>query len=764
MARNKRKGFSIFKLLFFVLIIACVVFLVSALFGKDTGGSNTVDNDTEDKDFFTDYFSGSGSTYSSNWKLSSNVGKLDTSVASGVRPKRTTIYGNGADDVTIMLFMCGSDLEAQASMGLYDLQEMARADVSDKVNMLVYTGGTTKWHVDISTQYNQVYKVLGNGQIDRLVDNAGTGSMVDPDTLVSFIEWSVRNYPANRYGLILWDHGGGSVSGYGYDLKYPNLGSMGLAKIDKALTEAGVEFDFIGFDACLMANTETALMLAEHADYLIASEESEPGIGWYYTDWLNALSRNTSIPTLELGKVIADSFVSRCRRDTPQQNATLSVIDLAEVQDILPAKLSAFSRSTSSMINGSQYRTVANARGSAQEFARQSYVDLVDFIDMANNIGTEEAKDLCQSLMSCIKYNNATMANSYGLSVYFPYRSSKYVNTVLNTYKNIDMNADYADVVRSFASYQTAGQVSSGGSHNAYQSFNSYGSGYGNQTNSYDYYYDQQSGTSTLFDLLDLFMGGGYSTTDSYSSYYADDLVDLLFGRTVDRNMVDYIVENHFDADLTWKNGKIALTEEQWSMIDDLKLNVFVKDEDGYIDLGRDNVFSVGKDGSLVADTEFYWLAASIDQENWQVVPYYYMYSVADGDKLTSYGRIPVLLNDKYANLMVTIDNDGVATVSGINYDYKEETDVVAKSQVIKPDEEEDVFIYDLMPGDTIRFVCDHYDPDGNFSDTYILGDEIVVAEDLYLGDVGINDYDLVATYQITDIYGQSYWTTPIER
>lgn len=764
MARNKRKGFSIFKLLFFVLIIACVVFLVSALFGKDTGGNDTVSNDTEDKDFFTDYFSGSGSTYSSNWKLSSNVGKLDTSVASGVRPKRTTIYGNGADDVTIMLFMCGSDLEAQASMGLYDLQEMARADVSDKVNMLVYTGGTTKWHVDISTQYNQVYKVLGNGQIDRLVDNAGTGSMVDPDTLVSFIEWSVRNYPANRYGLILWDHGGGSVSGYGYDLKYPNLGSMGLAKIDKALTEAGVEFDFIGFDACLMANTETALMLAEHADYLIASEESEPGIGWYYTDWLNALSRNTSIPTLELGKVIADSFVSRCRRDTPQQNATLSVIDLAEVQDILPAKLSAFSRSTSSMINGSQYRTVANARGSAQEFARQSYVDLVDFIDMANNIGTEEAKDLCQSLMSCIKYNNATMANSYGLSVYFPYRSSKYVNTVLNTYKNIDMNSDYADVVRSFASYQTAGQVSSGGSHNAYQSFNSYGSGYGNQTNSYDYYYDQQSGTSTLFDLLDLFMGGGYSTTDSYSSYYADDLVDLLFGRTVDRNMVDYIVGNHFDADLTWKNGKIALTEEQWSMIDDLKLNVFVKDEDGYIDLGRDNVFSVGKDGSLVADTEFYWLAASIDQENWQVVPYYYMYSVADGDKLTSYGRIPVLLNDKYANLMVTIDNDGIATVSGINYDYKEETDVVAKSQVIKPDEEDDVFIYDLMPGDTIKFVCDHYDPDGNFSDTYILGDEIVVAEDLYLGDVGIDDYDLVATYQITDIYGQSYWTTPIER
>ena len=760
MARNKdrkKKGFSLFKLLFFLLIIGVVFFLVSSLFGNGTGngGSNTVNNDPDDKDFFTDYFSGSGSTYSSNWKLTSNIGKLDTSVASGVRPKRTEIYGAGYDEVTIMLYMCGSDLEAQASMGLYDLQEMATATIGKNVNLLVYTGGTTKWHLsDISTTYNQIYKVLGNGQIDRLVDNAGTGSMVDPDTLVSFIEWSVNNFPANRYELILWDHGGGSVSGYGYDLKYPNLGSMGLAKIDKALTEAGVSFDFIGFDACLMANTETALMLSEHADYLIASEESEPGIGWYYTEWLTALSNNTSIPTVELGKIIADSFVTRCKKDTPSQSATLSVIDLAEMQDIIPAKLTAFSKSTNEMINSSQYKTVANARGKAKEFARQNYVDLVDLIDMANNLGTNEAKDLITSLLSCIKYNNTTsdMANSFGLSVYFPYRSTKYVSTVLNTYNSIDMNAEYSNVVRNFASYATAGQASSGGSHNAYQSFNSYGSGYGSQSNSYDYYYNQQSSADSLFDLLDLFMGGGYSDNSSYSSYYADDLIGLLFGRGIDRSMVDYIAENHFDADLTWKNGKIALTEKQWSVIDDLKFNVFVKDEDGYIDLGKDNVFHVDKDGALVADKEFYWLAASADNENWQVVPYYYLYSIEDGDSLTSYGRIPVMLNTEYANLIVMIDNDGKASVIGAAYDYRDEQDIVAKNLV------------GLNPGDALVFICDHYDFDGTFSDTYFLGDALIVTDELHLGDVEISEYDLLATYEFTDIYGQSYWTTPIER
>ena len=77
---------------------------------------------------------------------------------------------------------------------------------------------------------------------------------------------------------------------------------MTLDEIHSALTKADVDFDFIGFDACLMATYETAVMLEQHADYMIASEETEPGIGWYYTGWINALSSNTSINTAELGQ------------------------------------------------------------------------------------------------------------------------------------------------------------------------------------------------------------------------------------------------------------------------------------------------------------------------------------------------------------------------------------------------------------------------------------------------------------------------------
>lgn len=44
------------------------------------------------------------------------------------------------------------------------------------------------------------------------------------------------------------------------------------------------KFAFIGFDACLMATVETANMLVPHADYMFASEETEPGYGWDYTE------------------------------------------------------------------------------------------------------------------------------------------------------------------------------------------------------------------------------------------------------------------------------------------------------------------------------------------------------------------------------------------------------------------------------------------------------------------------------------------------
>ena len=284
-----------------------------------------------------------GGTVSTGWTDAGQTGKLDTSVAPGAREKYTEILGDGQDEMTIMLYLCGTDLESRSAMATSDLQEMLNADLSDNINLIVYTGGCKQWKNNVlSSRTNQIWK-LEDGGLRVLNDSVGSKSMTDPDTLSYFIRYCAKNFPANRMALIFWDHGGGSVSGYGYDEKFASSGSMDLAEIDKALTDGGVKFDFVGFDACLMATTETALMLADHADYLIASEETEPGIGWFYTNWLTQLSKNTSLSTLEIGKTIIDDFVDTCAQKTPGQSTTLSIVDLAEAELTIPEALAGFS-------------------------------------------------------------------------------------------------------------------------------------------------------------------------------------------------------------------------------------------------------------------------------------------------------------------------------------------------------------------------------------------------------------------------------------
>ena len=143
-------------------------------------------------------------------------------------------------------------------------------------------------------------------------------------------------------------------------------------------------------------------------------------------------------------------------------------------------------------------------------------------------------------------------------------------------------------------------------------------------------------------------------------------------------------------------------------------------------------------------------MAASNDGENWQVVPYYYLSHIDEGEEMISYGRIPVLYNDTYANLIVRIDDAGIEVI-GVTYDYNGETDVIAKNLI------------QLDPEDRLSFVCDFYDYDGNFVDNYKLGDELQIKDKLYLGDVDISSYKTLATYELKDLYQQSYWTTPMD-
>lgn len=681
---------------------------------------------------------GSAQSAASAWDSGlKNTGNLNTSVADGARERYTTIKGSGKDTITIMVYTCGTDLESKSAMASNDIAEMCNATLSDNIKIVLYTGGCKQWKTSgISSSVNQIYLISG-GKLKRLVEDDGAKAMTDPATLTSFIKYCTKNYPANRNMLIFWDHGGGSVSGYGYDEKFARSGSMNLTNINKALKNAGTKFDFIGFDACLMATLETALVCSNYADYLIASEETEPGIGWYYTDWLTELSKNTSQPTIEIGKNIIDSFVEECARRCRGQQTTLSIVDLAELSQTVPPTLMAFSEDTAGMIKGSDFGKVSDARALTREFAASSGIDQIDLVNFASKVGTDEADKLISTLLSAVKYNRTSdnMTNAYGISIYFPYKKTNRVDSVVSTYPDIGMTPDYGRCIKAFAGVETGGQVAAGGTHSPVESLS------GNSPSG------GISGADILGSLINSFLTGGRSVPglDRSTAGYMDDI-------NVD-DLSQYIAANQFDTSkLVWMTDEkgrhlLELADDQWALIKDLQVNMFYDDGEGYIDLGLDNLYEF-ENGRLVGDTDNTWL--SIDG---QPVAYYYETTARNGSDVTIIGRVPALVDGVRCNLIIVFDTanpDGY--IAGARYDYVDgETDTVAKACT------------QIEEGAKIVFLCDYYGYDGTYESSYTLGEPLSYKEGLLISNTDVGGGTKI-TYLLTDLYNNEYWTPPINQ
>ncbi len=572
--------------------------------------------------------------------------------------------------------------------------------------------------------------------------------MTKADNLSGFIQWCAKNYPANRNELIFWDHGGGSLSGYGYDEKYASSGSMTLAGINTALKDGGVKFDFIGFDACLMATVENALMLTPYADYMIASEETEPGVGWYYTNWLTALSNNTSMPTIEIGKKIVDDFVDVCAQKCRGQATTLSVVDLAELENTVPQKLSDFSSSTSKLIENKQYQAVSSARSGAREFSSSSKIDQVDLTHLACNLGTKEGKALADALTGAVKYNrtSSNMSNAYGLSVYFPYRKASKVSTAVATYEAIGMDDDYMRCIQQFASMEVSGQAVSNQSF--YGSYGGSSSPLSSLSGSFTGGTSSTASSDMIAQLLGTMLSGNFGGVSGMTGANS-----AFFGRSLPDNAVDYLAENQFDAgQLVWTkdaDGTVGMTlsESQWALVQDLQLNVFFDDGEGYIDLGLDNVYDFTEYGALKGEYDGTWLAI-----NDQPVAYYHLDTMDDGTNYVITGRVPVMLNGVRADLILIFDNDNpYGYIAGARYDYRSgETETIAKN------------LTDLNIGDKLEFLCDYYGYDGSYQDSYYLGDPMTVTGDMVISNVYIDASAASAVYRFVDLYQQEYWTPVI--
>ena len=175
---------------------------------------------------------------------------------------------------------------------------------------------------------------------------------------------------------------------------------------------------------------------------------------------------------------------------------------------------------------------------------------------------------------------------------------------------------------------------------------------------------------------------------------------------------------------------------------------MFYDDGAGYIDLGMDNVYDFDEAGNLLAPQDITWLAI-----NDQPVAYYHESTVDDGENYSITGRIPVLYNGERAELVVEFtDENPYGTVVGVRRVYVDgETTTVAKTMDT------------VVAGDVIDFVCDYYSYEGEYLDSYMFGEQLIVEDELVISDVYIDEDAANLTYIFTDIYNQRYWTNPVE-
>lgn len=484
-----------------------------------------------------------------------------------IRDYYSKVKGNGEDTVTLLVYMNGSNLESEAQEATEDLSEMvAGAGVSDKVNILVQTMGTKSWDKKwgISSKRTERYKLDGTGL--KLVD--GSLKQLDctrTETLADFLKWGVKNYPADRYMLVFWNHGGGAIYGFGYDEWVSDeSAALTIDEMRDAFKQAGVFFDFIGMDCCIMSSLEVCCAFYDYCDYTILSEDFESGLGWSYTKWIKSLYNNTSISTVDLGKQICDDMV-KANVDNVREgdNSIMALIDETMVkllyntwkefaydaEDTLKSKN--FSRKVLPKRGGRALPALATAYGVAENTALPSRLGFfsellfgdddaptleeyceVDIMSAASSINSDVSELLKSAISNALVHVSYSEGDAHltGLAVSLPYGDQNGYASMREIFSNVGMDQEYINWLEQFVYLE---------SDNYYDYSDFDDDWYGWDT--YDDYYDDDD---DYFSLWDYFFGdddfGEYGFDDCYGYYDGYDYDDGYYGDYGDDCGYDY--------------------------------------------------------------------------------------------------------------------------------------------------------------------------------------------------------------------------------
>lgn len=337
-------------------------------------------------------------------------------------------------DIVVACYMVGSTMESGYGSATDDLIEMIagyEGASPGSFDLVVAYGGSDKegWKgMTIAT----IEDLITDMQ-DNVIGNEGRAEQSNPgmnmgseEAFLTFLKYIRDNYPDSRKVLILWNHGG-SYYGVCFDENF-DLDPLTLKELRQGLMTSRTDYDLIGMDACLMGSLEVASAVRDSADYLLISEEVEPGHGWDYNPLISTVASNPGISIPDLGSAIIDSYMEPAEHESMKK--TLSLLDLSKIDAVITT-LGACASELTPLIPGPQSGGISSSVFDSQRFGYhpvedvETTIDLPDLVrNLQKNVNTAGPgiRDLEQNLDECVVYarEDGSRPGSNGISIISP--------------------------------------------------------------------------------------------------------------------------------------------------------------------------------------------------------------------------------------------------------------------------------------------------------------------------------------------------------
>jgi len=228
---------------------------------------------------------------------------------------------------TVMVFMNGdNNLDPFVDPDLKEMEKVQYVKgLNSDVSVLTQIDRSLKGD---SARYLMAYDSQNKAQVaTQPVQRLGERDMGQVSELEEFIRWAKAYRPAEKYALILWDHGNGfratpalrrnanharavarpKRAGFSYDDSSGNF--MTVDDIHDVIKRTG-PVDVIVNDACLMGSWEVVSEFQDVAKAYVGSQVLMPGRGLRYDLTMQGLVDNPNMTAQELAVKVVEDFAA----------------------------------------------------------------------------------------------------------------------------------------------------------------------------------------------------------------------------------------------------------------------------------------------------------------------------------------------------------------------------------------------------------------------------------------------------------------------